>query len=308
VKLLFDEDLLEAVVFLCASGQRGGVSARQVRRFHGERERLYSILEPDERQAAFFRLHLEWFREWGLERLLVGVVDQFALLGARLEVMAFRKARSQSEEGAELYVNEEGHRHGIVALRPARFQADADLVRFVHHELQHLSDMLDPEFGYSPHIAQPGHTASQQRLMRERYRLLWDSTIDGRLTAKGRDTVARREQRQAEFNRAYSFLPEAKRAQTFEWLWNNPAPRHAELLKLAADPRELNASAPQIAGAPCPLCGFATFRWAAVEALTPDLVARVQTEFRAWTAEQGACARCLEVYQSAMNLAGTCQV
>ena len=68
--LRYDEDFVEAAVFLGTSGRRRGISPLQIARFNREREKLYAILDPDERNTAFFRLHLEWFREWGLERLL----------------------------------------------------------------------------------------------------------------------------------------------------------------------------------------------------------------------------------------------
>ena len=61
---------------------------------------------------------------------------------------------------------------------------------YVRHEFTHLSDMLDPAFGYAPTLDLPGLNGAQQRLARERYRLLWDITIDGRLTAAGRTPMA----------------------------------------------------------------------------------------------------------------------
>ena len=65
--LRYDEDFVETAVFLCTSGRRRGTSSLQIARFNREREKLYSILDPDERNSAFCRLHLEWFREWGLD-------------------------------------------------------------------------------------------------------------------------------------------------------------------------------------------------------------------------------------------------
>lgn len=299
---LYDEDLVESVVFLCASGRRKDAPPLQIRRFHHERERLYSILDPDERNAAFFRLHLSWLREWGVEKFLADIVTAFPLLTAELKALAFRKARNKSEEGAELYVNADGARHAVVAVRPERFEFDDSLVCFLNHELMHLNDMVDPAFDYSPEIHQPGQTASQQRLIRQRYRLLWDVTIDGRLIHSSRATAATLEQRRTEFDRAYSFLPDEKRAQVFESFWTNPVPRHGDLVSLASDPRELNSSHQQVPGAPCPLCGFATFHWAGVTALRPATLAGIQKHFPAWTEGQGACLRCAEIYQSTMKL------
>src|SRR5207247_4016877 len=129
VQFRYDEDLVESAVFLCANGRRAGVFSLQIRRFHRERERLYPIPDPDERNAAFFRFHLEWFREWGLERVLLELAKEFPLLASALRVLAFRKARNRSEEGAELYVSGETGRNGIVALLPERFANDDQLSR-----------------------------------------------------------------------------------------------------------------------------------------------------------------------------------
>jgi hypothetical protein len=77
MQLRYDEDFVEAAVFLCASGRRKGVPALQISRFHRQREKPYSIADPDDRNAAFFRVHLDWFREWGLEADLRAVLAEF---------------------------------------------------------------------------------------------------------------------------------------------------------------------------------------------------------------------------------------
>ena len=65
MQLRYDDDFVEGAVFIRASSRRHGPPSLQVRRFHGAREKLYAILDPDERNTAFFNLHLDWFREWG---------------------------------------------------------------------------------------------------------------------------------------------------------------------------------------------------------------------------------------------------
>ena len=106
MQLRYDEDFIEAAVFLCASGRRNALQPfaspeakgcsphpLQIARFHREREKLYAILDPDERNTAFFKLHLDWFREWGLEKLLTDLLKEFPLLPAKLNVLAVRKTR-----------------------------------------------------------------------------------------------------------------------------------------------------------------------------------------------------------------------
>jgi hypothetical protein len=298
---MFDEDLVEGAVFDCARNANTQAHPMQVRRFHREREKVYAITDPDERNAAFFRLHLEWFREWGLESFLRERVAPFSNLETHLKALAFRKARNKSEEGSELYVNREGERHGMLALRPERFSNRHSLAPFLNHELMHLNDMVDLRFAYSPDIGDPAQSPSQQRLIRERYRLLWDITIDGRLSSSTSETIATRGQRWNEFNRAFSFLPDAKREETFQALWTGAAPQHAELVALAKDPRGLSLSHVPQPGGPCPLCGFPTFEWASEAPVAPFITA-IRSEFPQWFPEHGACKRCVEVYQSSAAL------
>ena len=302
MQLRYDEDFIEAAAFLCASGRRKGVPSLQIARFQREREKLYAILDPDERNTAFFKLHLDWFREWGLENLLTDLLKEFPLLPEKLSVLAVRKTRGKNDDGAELYVNAAGQCSAILALRPESFERDAALRDYVRHEFTHLSDMLDPAFGYAPTLDLPGLNGAQQRLARERYRLLWDISIDGRLIADGHTPMAAREQHAAAFSRGYSFWPVEKQTETFASLWHNATPRHADFLALIADPRGLREAHRPAPGGSCPLCDFPTFTWADSEALRPEITARVVAEFPVWTPEQGLCGRCLETYQAAASL------
>jgi hypothetical protein len=301
MQLRYDEDFIEAAVFLAASGRRRGVPSLQVARFQRERERLYSLLDPDERNAAFFRLHLDWFREWGLERLLTRALGEFPLLPERLTVLAVRQAHGKNDEGAELYVNEAGQRSGVLALRLERLTQDTALTDFLRHEFMHLHDMLDPAFGYSPSLNLPGMNTAQRRLAGERYRLLWDITIDGRLASAGHVPIATREQHAAALSRGYPFWPVEKQVEVFESLWRNAAPRHAALLAFIADPRGLRDAHHPAPGASCPLCAFPTFDWAHAEALPSGILSRILAEFPTWSPEQGLCGRCLETYEAVLR-------
>jgi hypothetical protein len=295
--LRYDEDFVETAVFLCTSGRRRGISSLQIARFNREREKLYAILDPDERNSAFFRLHLEWFREWGLEKLLTDPLKEFPLLPEALRILAFRKSQGRKDDGAELYVNEAGERNGVVAMRPERMEREAELASFLRHELTHLHDMIDPAFGYVPDLPVQGPSLNQQRLARERYRSLWDVSIDGRLIRSGRQTIATREHRWSEFSAAFAFWTEARQKEIFGSLWSNPAPTHHALEELVCDPRQLQSTAGPRPGAPCPLCGFPTFAWADPASLTEDTVATIRSEFPHWAPEHGACGRCFAIYR-----------
>ncbi len=302
MRLLFDDDLVEGVVQLCAAGKRPGVPPLQVRRFHAERERCYQVLDPDERATAFARVHLSWFTEWGLDKFLAGAAGRFAVLAGRLAALAFRQARGKNDEGAELYCDAGGQRRGMVSLRPERFDDEPSLARFLHHELAHLADMVDEMFGYSPDLERTGQTASQLRLTRERYRVLWAVSIDGRLIRRGLETVADEARRRAEFERAFAFLPEDRRGELFAALWSGRLATHGELLELASDPRGLQGSHAPVPGADCPLCGFPAFEWTGAASLKPAARDRIRAEFPAWRETDAVCARCAEMYNAITGL------
>ena len=296
--LRYDDDFVEAAVFIAVNGKRPGVPPLQARRYHRERERCYDILDPDERAAAFFRLHLGWFREWDLEKRLLSLVNEYPLLAPALAVLAFRKVRMKKDEGAELYVNAENGRSAVVAMRSERFERNEALAVLLRHELMHLSDMVDPAFGYSPRLNFPGLNPTQQRITRERYRLLWDITIDGRLLRDGR-SADKRQYHEAIFSRAFSFWSDTRRGQVFESYWNDAAPRHESLLALAADPRELSHVDAPMPGSLCPLCQFPTFDWADVSAVAPETLTKLSRQFPQWSRHQGVCQRCVEIYDLA---------
>jgi hypothetical protein len=305
MKWLIDENLAEGVVSLCARGGRKEISPADIRRFHREREEVYATADPDERQRAFARLHLRWFQLWEFEQWLARLVAGFPLLESGLAALGIRKAAARNEEEAELYVNSDHHRHGVVALRPERFLDPEALISLMHHELTHLSDMLDPEFGYSPELSGEKAVSSFLLAPRERYRLLWDITIDGRLHRSGRLAPAGREQRREAFFNAFQFLDSSEREHTFASLWTDPAPRHSRLAELSVNPRGLQHQTGSMPGALCPLCGFPNFSWAGPGSLPENALARIHFEFPAWFPEEGICRRCAEVYTCSLPLSAT---
>jgi hypothetical protein len=78
-------------------------------------------------------------------------------------------------------------------------------------------------------------------------------------------------------------------------LWNGPRPTHGELFEWSKKER---ITAPNLPGAPCPLCKFPTFAWAEMEKLAPATVVAIQKHFPRWDDSHGACARCVEIYEA----------
>ncbi len=294
MKLEYQADFLESAIGICAAGKRKGIPSILITRFNFERERIYRQPDPDAREHAFQQLHLKWFLEWGLESSLLRHTQALEAHAAQIESLLYRKARSRKDEAAELYANDAGVRRVAIALRGERFEDDDALGVFLRHESQHICDMLDPAFGYEPSLLQAGATATQVRLATERYRVLWDAAIDGRLARAGRPIETPRAKHEYLIHHAFAFWPEQRRRDLAEQMWTGRDITHRILAAYASDPRADDAR-PAAPGQPCPLCGMPTFEWADAKALAP-VETLIRQEFPRWTLAQSACARCAEVY------------
>ncbi len=320
MQLQYDAELVEGVVFLEARRLEQTGQRLLVARYQRQRTKLYAIADPDERNEAFYRLHLKWFRDFGFEGKVLTALQEFPLIGQRASTLAVRKATSKKDEGAELFVRPDA-RNVAVAIRCERFitphpsagsgqaldplpaggerkvpsplpkgegQGEGSLEMFLRHELCHISDMLDETFAYEPDISLPDAPPAEVNLLRERYRIIWDITIDGRLK-----NANEKAHRLAEFTKTFSHMSAPRRQELFEQIWSGPRPTHPELVALAKTVRAQVRNEP---GAACPLCRFPTFQWAIDTDLTAEVVAAIQQHFPAWLPQHGCCARCAELY------------
>jgi hypothetical protein len=289
-------------VNLGAAGRLPNVASTEVQAFHRDRERCYTTDSPDARAEAFARLHLDWFRRWGLSGRLESAIAPFPELPAGLAAFVFRRARGRHDEGAELYEAADGLRRAVLALRPDRFLSEPGLSGFIHHELALITDMISPAYGYSPNLGDAGMSPARLRLAKERYRILWAIRADGRLAGRGLLGRAGPDERRAEFGKAFGFLPEPGRSSVFQALWDGSLSTHAELVRLAVDPRGHGFSHEATPGAPCPLCGFPAFSWSNAASLRPAAAERIAREFPDWNSDEPICARCAEIYNAVTGI------
>lgn len=256
-------------------------------------EAIYELPE-EEREEAFTTAYGAIFEERKLGEPLNPLLAEFPTLQGLEEVLIFM-AISLRDESAEL--SRDRTKMGI-RLRAERLREPEQLAAFLRHELVHISDMLDPAFGYR---YEPLDRIQDQMLPR-RYQVLWDVYIDGRLERQGQVETTTREERQREFERLFSFLPRRQRAAAFQGLWNAQEMTHTQLLEIAEEPAKLavlgvgvgDVSSTPISGTFCPLCQFPTFQWADPE---PGMLSVIQKDFSTWTPEEGICGRCYEYYQ-----------
>lgn len=293
----YEAALVEDVILAKMDADVRSGDFRLFNRYHQLARSIYEEASPTEREHRFADLHQRMFVEWGFDQVVRDVLSEFPLIAERASEVLFLKTLSRYEEGADVVrrTTDLGGDAGsaprvvLVKVCPKRLSEGTLWERWLRHELMHASDLLDEAFGYR-FQARLADTPAQENIVRERYRVLWDITIDGRLTRRGRGTVATKEQRWDEFDRLFTLWEEGKRRDVFERLWNTDQPIHAELLRLAKEAGDGGARA----GGICPLCRFPTYAWATE--VPHEVAALVRRDFPDWRSEHGLCERCAEFY------------
>ena len=169
------------------------------------------------------------------------------------------------------------------------------LESFLRHELTRISDMLSFDFQYSPHPVFGGKNEIENNLIRERFRLLWDSYIDARARGKGFKTIKAYEEQKEEFERKFFFLAVLEREQILTKIQGCENLMQIDLLNWAGDPRSVKVLGE--GGLRCPLCDFTSFNpikhWGAE---TLSVVNEIKKDHPQWEPSQGICAQCFDLY------------
>jgi hypothetical protein len=295
----FDPRLMEEAVF---HAQRDFYVSREL---DNARSRIYEIPEADERENRFNELNRSWFARLGLGNAIEQALQEQSLVMARVEACVIAYAAQAKEEGAELFVAADksvaGHARRTlrVLLRPESLLNANSLLTFLRHELFHIADMLDPAFGYEPILPKTEGGPTYDTLITNRYRVLWDVTINGRMMRRGWLTASAREQQLNEFLHAFPMLA-AQTEELFNRFYDTDEPKHAELTRFALDPRAAGGNLTQ-RSAPathCPLCKFPTHSYEpAPENLGDEILTAIREDFPQWEPSQGLCTQCAELYR-----------
>lgn len=254
IRLTYDPELVEEAVLLAEAS----MTRVDVRAFRRDRDRIYDVADADEREARFRSLHLRWFVRLGLHRTIAQAMAERPEIAERLAEGRIARAMTRREEGADLIDGGAGVSHTrpmlVLRLRPATFVESDGLRNLLRHELMHISDMLNPAFGYQRALPPSDDGPSHDNILRDRYRVLWDVTIDGRLARTGLlgdDHV--RAVRKQEFTNTFRMLGERCQEVFDEW-FDRTQPSHAALVAFALR-QDADRPAADITGR-CPLCGF----------------------------------------------------
>jgi len=314
----WDPSLVEEAVLIAAE-------RRRVRGFRGARNRLYEIHDPEQRDVAFREFHADWFERMELGKGLWQALQEQPLIPASTRACILVHSRGSREEGAELFVSPAGEGTGKKETRSVGIRLDPHwlldegrLLAFLRHELFHIADMLDPAFAYEPQLPRGELGPAHERLLQDRYRVLWDVYIDGRLVNKKWAPPSVRDRRFEEFIKTFPMLAD-RAGEAFSRLFHGTSLTHADLVAGALHPVTLSGGVsdssspskfairhstlapeprPQ-AGQRCPLCGFPTYSFEPhPDRLPTEVVARIRADFSVWQPSLGLCQQCSDLYQS----------
>ena len=274
--------------------------------FWRERDQIYEIKDEEERDRRFRSLNRNAFETLGLAAPIHQALSEQPLTGEHVRVCRVVSAVSGQDEGAELFVGFGGEgesprstRSIVLKLRPSAFGVPHMLLLYLRHELFHISDMLDPTFGYDPALPDCDGEPARLKLLLSRYRVLWDTVIDGRLWKSRKAPEGAKGLRQREFASTFPMLGD-RTLELFEQWFHLPRPTHAALLYFARNPCAAIGTGGELAAASagiCPLCKCS----GRVE--TPDtafvaasIINEILQDFPKWRPADGICPQCIELY------------
>jgi hypothetical protein len=289
----YDARLVEEAV---QQAVRGLPKAEQ-NRFHSRREGLYVHPDPEEREAGFEALHGEWFVCLGLDRPLHSALAERPAVMSGVSECRVTAARSRREEMADLLGREAAGAEPVlvVRLRPESFLDHETLLGLLRREILHVADMLDPDFGYETRLPASEEGPSYDNILRDRYRAVWDTTVDGRLFRQGLCAATVRERRRKDFARSFGPLGDQVDA-GFESWFDEPHPTHAAIVSYINEPGQAGGAAASLPAGRCPLCRFPAALDPHPERLSPGAVREIESDRPSWRPDQGLCPQCADLY------------
>jgi hypothetical protein len=296
----YDPRLMEEALF---HAQRQSQAAGAYKR---QRNCIYEISDPDERERLFDELNRSWFTRLDLDRVIARTVEEQPLINSHIANCFVARAAQATEEGAELFIATDAaiapaaRRTLRILIRPESLLKPEILTPFLRHELLHITDMLDPIFAYEPTLPATEGGPTYDTLITNRYRVLWDVTIDGRMARRGWCDRSIRDRDFRDFLAAFPMLGDGGN-EIFQSFFDAAQPRHSELAAFAFNPRAATGHhvGEIAAGTHCSLCRFPSHAFEpAPESLPGEIVKAIQEDFPNWTPSRGLCLQCADLYRA----------
>jgi hypothetical protein len=296
----YDPRFIEEAVFLAPIDKCAAVELEDAK------NRIYEVADPEQRDGLFKNLNGLWFDRLGLGKIIEQTLHEQPNVTAQVKNCFIVRASQRKEEGAELFVFANPHRDDRqirtlrILLRPeSLFDAKAVTI-FLRHELFHVADMLDPAFAYEPTLPITEGGPTYDTLITNRYRVLWDVTINGRMLQRGWCDPSVREQQFSDFVHGFPMLQD-RLEELFSRFFDSEQPKHTDLARFAFDPRQATGSLQRHAapGTHCPLCKFPTHAFEAEpNNLGADVLAAIYEDFPNWAPSLGLCMQCADLYRA----------
>ena len=280
--------------------------------FRDERNALYEIKDGEQRDSAFQNFHLSWFAKLELDTPLVKSLCFYPHIISKVDRVAIIQAPTKKKEGAELfrkndklYSNDDKNTSILITLTPEQFCKPARLFDYLRHELQHIEDMLNPDFGYRMNSSNPKVSTLINSLFLQRYSVLWDLTVDGRLSNKEWQTSLSKEKHFEKFQQTFQ-LPFGESSRLFDYFFDNPNPTHEKLEDFAVDPLGWLHDRKNVKDASkgnCSLCTFSSTDLTTIpEQFSVEIIEQIQKENPDWKLSDTVCGQCIDIYESRLTV------
>ncbi len=329
----YDHALVEQATFLAARRDE-----QRECELHRAIDPVYEIPDKELRQKAFAEVFRQFFTKFGLDRIVSSLIAEHPLISKCVSRCVVREAPRASAESAELFVRQA---YGLQSVGSIAARAEArgslgrtlvvqacpqsllDAGKFVfrmRRELLHVADMLDERFAYKREAI--AGLPARQNLVRDRYRVLWDIYVQGRLQRRGQEEAQWTERMKRNFRKVFGGQDADSIEPAFDRVFQAGPLTHGILLDWAGNPeklfkatsgphyakgllcplvdssvRSLTVAAPNSPGARCPLCGFPTHDWFDLGSVEDGTIAdTVRLNHPHWSVESGICRQCAEMY------------
>ena len=239
----YEQSLVETAVFLAVRSDE-----RLECELHQATDRIYEIPDEELRQREFVPVFRDFFTKLGFDGLITGLLAERALIHELVDRCVVREAARSRAQSAELHVQsaaggeERGGRTLVFQLCPQSFLETERCITLMRRELLHVADMLDERFAYlrETFSGEP----SRQNLQRDRYRVLWDVYVEGRLERERFGVKKQKERLEKAFGRVFANGTAGVDRGVFSRVFDAASLTHRNLMDWAREPRLLFDSSP----------------------------------------------------------------
>jgi hypothetical protein len=297
MKMEFEQSLVEAAVRIAIRRD-----PELERAFHREVDPIYRIESAEARDSAFTRVFGEGFLALGLDEPLLRLIKERPRIGIQCTLCIVRDAGRRSAESAELFVRKAGDGSSVrtlmIQVLAETLLSLSDSPGWLRRELLHVDDMLSGDFGFRAEDL--AALSREDSLIRDRYRILWDVTVETRLVAEGLADSKEVLRLRPLFDRAFTVRGRPPAPGLLDAARQLDGVTHDTLLHLARRPEVLagaSAGDGHQDATRCALCGCTTYDWFEDSVVDAGrLTAAVRRARPDWAPGTAACRQCMETY------------